>query len=188
MSRIVAVGDSHLQRLRGRRRELDCPVHPGRTVDTVAKGGSRTVDLADQIARAEIAPGDRVLVSVGTNDAASWHPLPLDEANDLWAKALALLKESGADRVVLVTTPGVDRARLPRSNDSTESDLREHARSYAEVARQRGAVVVNAAEVLAEMGPSAFCEDGLHLSDEGYDRLIPVLAEALCGCVSSSPP
>ena len=181
VTRIVALGDSHLDRLLERQQELACPAHePDAQVWNWAVGGSRTRELAGQLDRADVQPGDRVVISIGTNDAASWYPLPLAQARDLLEATLEDLSRHGAGRVVLLTTPGVDRLRLPQSNEGTEADLRAHARAYAEVARARGHTVVDAAEVLAGLGAEAFAEDGLHLSRAGYDRLVPVLRDGLC--------
>ncbi|MGN0065442.1 MAG: SGNH/GDSL hydrolase family protein [Nocardioides sp.] len=185
--RIVALGDSHLDRLGARQQRLACARHAAgdpaaeAAVVNVAVGGSRTSELAEQVAAVDPAPGDLVVVSIGTNDAASWYPVPLDEAVSHLAATFAELARRGVGRVVLLTTPGVDRARLPQSNDGTEADLREHAAAYADLARAGGHEVVDAARVLADLGPDAFVDDGLHLSPSAYDRLLPVLAASLCG-------
>lgn len=185
--RIVALGDSHLDRLGARQQRLACTQHAGgdgtaaAEVHNVALGGSRTSELAEQVAAADPGPGDLVVVSIGTNDAASWYPVPLEEAVTHLAATFAELGRRGVGRVVLLTTPGVDRSRLPQSNDGTEADLREHAAAYADLAHARGHTVVDAARVLADLGPDAFVEDGLHLAPAAYDRLLPVLAAALCG-------
>lgn len=183
MSRIVALGDSHLQRLGRRTARLACAEHQqGAEVVNVAVGGSTTADLAGQLERAEPGPGDRVLISVGTNDAASWYPVDLATAGPLLAGTLEDLAVRDVGRVVLLTTPGVDRSRLPQSNTRTESELREYADAFALVARAAGAQVLDAQRVLAPLGAQAFCEDGMHLSKPGYELLVPVMAAALCGC------
>lgn len=186
MTRILALGDSHLDRLGPRRSRLVCPAHGGGDVLNLAVGGSRTSELAGQVAEAAPEAGDLAVVSIGTNDAASWYPLPLAESLDLLATALRDLRDRGLHRVVLVTTPGVDLHRLPMSDPSTEPDLAAHASAYSRLAAETvvgvgPVVVVDAAAVLAGLGREAFVDDGLHLSDAAYDVLLPVVAAALCG-------
>lgn len=181
MTRILALGDSHLDRLGPRRSQLVCPAHGGGDVLNLAVGGSRTSELAGQVAEAAPRPGDHAVISIGTNDAASWYPVPLPEAVPRLGAVLDELAARGVARVVLLTTPGVDRTRLPQSDDGTEADLRAHATAYADLARVRGHTVVDAAAVVAGLGADAFVDDGLHLSEAAYDVLLPVLAAALCG-------
>ncbi len=184
MTRIIALGDSHLQRLGARAGMLACAEHTGDVeVLNVAVGGSTTADLAGQMDRSRPGRGDRVLISVGTNDAASWYPVEQPLAESLLAAALESLAAGGVERAVLLTSPGVDRARLPQSNTRTESDLRAFADAFTRVAAKTSTLdvrVVDGQAVLGSLGVAAFCEDGMHLSAEGYDQLIPVLAAALC--------
>ena len=69
--RVVLLGDSHLARLR---RELP---RLGESVVNAAVGGATVLDLEAQADRVGLAPDDAVVVSVGTNDAATRNEVPV---------------------------------------------------------------------------------------------------------------
>lgn len=48
-----------------------------------------------------------------------------------------------------------------------------------QVCQAQGVRVLRADTVLADLGPTAFAEDGLHLSARGYRVLLGALAETL---------
>jgi hypothetical protein len=76
--RLVLLGDSHLARVR---RDLHRLRGGGSTeveIVNAAVGGAFVSDLAEQALEVGLQPGDRVAVSVGTNDAAPWKQIPLD--------------------------------------------------------------------------------------------------------------
>ncbi len=115
-------------------------------------------------------------ISVGTNDSAPWKAVPLDRAVAALAAALAPHR---VDRWVLVTSPGVDESRLGRAADRKNATLAAYAVALGEVVTAAGGSVLDAAALLAPLGPRAFVEDGVHLSGAGYDVLLPALADAV---------
>lgn len=58
-------------------------------VTNAAVGGASTRDLAGQAGGAAIESDDVVVVSVGSNDAAPWKQVPLEEFTRLLATFLA---------------------------------------------------------------------------------------------------
>lgn len=175
--RIVLLGDSHLARVR---RDLDRLAPAGSTIVNHAVGGSFSSDLVPQATAAELSASDRVAVSVGTNDAAPWKQVGLDRAR---ADIDAFLAEfaSVVDRLVLVAPPGVDESRLLGANNRTIADVARYASAFTCAFEAAGATVIDAASVLAPLGSEAFVDDGVHLSGDGYDVLLPALRAALGG-------
>ena len=163
------VGDSHLARVRGHRlgaleAALGCPVV------NLAVGGANVRDVAAQLDGAP-ADVDRVLLSVGTNDAAPWKQVPLPEFTVLFAALVALLP----GRLLYVASPGVVESRTA-PGDRTLAGLA----AYTEVARAAvarvGGQTLETPRLLGGLGDAAFEDDGLHLSEPAYDLLLGALS------------
>ena len=168
--RVVLLGDSHLARVR---RDLS---RIGPDVVNAAVGGACTRDLLPQARSAGITADDVLVVSVGSNDAAPWKAVPLEEAVLLVEGFLSSVPRAG---LVLVTSPGVDEERLTGANDRTNAILASYAAALTDRFTAAGAIVVDGATVLAPLGSAAFTDDGLHLTGAAYDLLLPALAEAV---------
>ena len=80
---------------------------------------------------------------------------------------------------MLLTPPGVDEARLSRTADRTNVVID----TYAAAARSRfeaaGGVVVDGRTLIADLGPAAYDDDGLHLTGAAYEVLLPALADVI---------
>ena len=177
--RIVLLGDSHLDRVR-----RDLPrLAPGPADEVVnaAVGGSFAFELVEQARGVHLRPEDAVVVSVGTNDAAPWKTVPPYEFDAHLRALLDLLTEVGTARLVYVTPPGVDEARLAGAGagDRTGAVVATYAAAGAALATQAGGRVVDALALLAPLGPRAFLDDGVHLTGAAYDLLLPAIADAL---------
>ena len=168
--RIVLLGDSHLTRVR---RD---PAAIGPDVHNAAEGGASSPDLLAQARRAGVREQDVVVVSVGTNDAAPWKRVPLDEFAALLADCIGSVPTG---RRVYVAPPGVDESRLTGVGDRTNAVLDRYRDAAVAVCEQVGARVVRADHVIAPLGPGAFVDDGLHLGGRAYDLLLPAIAEAV---------
>jgi lysophospholipase L1-like esterase len=168
--RVVLLGDSHLARVR---RDLD---RIGTDVVNAAVGGACTRDLLPQARSAGITADDVLVVSVGSNDAAPWKAVPLDEAVGLADGFLSGVPRAG---LVLLTSPGVDEERLTGANDRTNAVLASYAAALTDRFTAADAVVVDAAALLAPLGSDAFADDGLHLAGAAYELLLPALAAAV---------
>jgi lysophospholipase L1-like esterase len=154
-------------------------------LSSVGVAGSRSTDLATQVARALL--GDRpdvALILIGTNDATGLRG-PDDAAAHL-AAAVRRLRESGV-QVVVGTCPdlGAVRAIASPLRQITGWLGRRVARAQARAVRDAGGVVVDLA---AEAGPvfradaGTLCYDGFHPSADGYrvwaHALFPAVAHA----------
>jgi lysophospholipase L1-like esterase len=173
--RIVLLGDSHLARVRRDLDRLTGADAPMRVVNA-AVGGAFTSDLVAQAVGTEVAAEDRVAVSVGTNDAAPWKQLPLAEAVD---NVTSFVTDFRPTRLVYLSPPGVDEQRLAGPNDRAVSLMAAYGEAISQVFLAAGATVVDAAALLAPLGPRAFVGDGMHLSGAAYDVVLPALREAL---------
>lgn len=167
--RTVLLGDSHLARVRRGLSQLAGPVV------NAAVGGARADDLLPQATAVRAGPGDVVVVSVGTNDAAPWKGLPHDEFASLVA---TLLSGVEAGRWVYVAPPGVDESRLTRSADRTNAGLAVYTAIATAAFTARGATVIDTAGLLDDLGPAAFTDDGVHLTGAAYRLLLPAIADA----------
>lgn len=168
MTRVVLLGDSHLARLPSGLGRL------GHPVVNAAVAGAGAADLLGQARGAGIGPDDVLVVSIGTSDAGPGHLLPLEQ----FADALrSFLDEVTPAQLVLVVPPGVDEARL--SGDRTNRGVAAYAERAAALFAATGAQVLEAWVLLAPLRERAYAEDGLHLSSEGYDVLLPALCEAV---------
>lgn len=166
----MLLGDSHLARVR---RDLDLL---GADVLNAARGGASALDLAAQAAGVGLADDDTLVVSVGTNDAAPWKQVPLD---DFRSALGGFLRAAQPRRRVYVAPPGVDEARLGREVDRSNAVVDAYRRAALEVAVELGAAVVRADLVLGGLGPDAFTDDGVHLTGAAYRMLLPAVAAAV---------
>lgn len=167
--RTVLIGDSHLARLRRDLRGIGDDVH------NAAEGGASARDLLRQADTAGVGAADRVVVSVGTNDAAPWRQVPVAELE----QALSTLMTSCSPRGwVLVAPPGVVEEQLSRVPDRTNAVIDEYRRAAIAVCDDVGGHVVRTDLLLDDLGAAAFTDDGVHLSGIGYRVLVPAIKAA----------
>jgi lysophospholipase L1-like esterase len=157
-------------------------------LSSVGVSGSRSADLATQVARALLGtPPDVAVILVGANDATGLRR-PADAAAHL-AAAVRRLRDAGA-AVVVGTCPdlGAARAFAPPLRQVVGWLGRRIGRAQARAASAAGAEVVDLA---AETGPvfradpNTLCHDGYHPSADGYQlwahALFPAVAVAAGG-------
>jgi lysophospholipase L1-like esterase len=172
MTRVVLLGDSHLARVEA----PDLLAPEGVPVLKAAEGGAGAGDLIGQARGAGVRGDDVLVVSVGTNDAAPWKLLAIDDYTDALRDFLDEVRPS---RLVLLVPPGVDEARLAGHADRTNRGVATYAERAASLFGAAGAHVLEAWALLAPLQQRAFVDDGVHLSDAGYDVLVPALREAI---------
>lgn len=165
--------------------ESDPPRGRRVSLSSVAVSGSRSADLATQVARALLGERpDVAVVLVGANDATGLHR-PADAATYL-ADAVRRLRAAGVE-VVVGTCPdlGAARAIAPPLRQVVGWLGRRVADAQVEAVREAGGTVVDLA---AETGPvfradaGTLCHDGYHPSADGYrvwaHALLPAVATA----------
>lgn len=157
-------------------------------LSSVGVAGSRSTDLATQVARALL--GDRpdvAVVLIGANDATGLRS-PAESAAYLGA-AVRRLRDAGV-AVVVGTCPdlGAVRAIAPPLRQVTGWLGRRVARAQALAVQEAGGTVVDlAAETGAVFRADAgtLCYDGFHPSADGYrvwaHALLPAVARAAAG-------
>ena len=154
-------------------------------LSSVGVSGSRSTDLATQVARALLGEKpDVALIMIGANDAMGFRS-PEDAANHLGA-AVRRLRAAGVE-VVVGTCPdlGAVRSIAPPLRQLTGWHGRRVARSQALAVREAGGVAV---DLGAEAGPvfradsGSLCFEGFHPSADGYRvwalALYPAVARA----------
>jgi len=181
MPALLLLGDSHLARIAGPRLE-ELQRRTGHTVRNRAVGGATAADLLPQVTAAMTeGPPEvptRVVLSVGTNDAAPPQRLPRPDFGRALVAALdALERVAPAAEVIHLAAPGVDEGLLG-DGDLTNADVRLYVEAAREVVEARGGRVVDIAADLART-PGAFEADGVHLSDAGYAVLLDQLVRAV---------
>jgi lysophospholipase L1-like esterase len=154
-------------------------------VSSVAVHGSRSSDLATQVARALLGrPPDVAVILVGANDAVSLRQ-PVPAAAHL-AAAVRRLRDAGA-AVVVGTCPDLGAARAIAQPLRQLVGLygRRVARAQAMAVTQAGGVPVDLAErtgAVFRADAGTLCEDGYHPSADGYrvwaHALFPAVADA----------
>lgn len=167
--RVVLLGDSHLARIR-----RDLP-RLGESVLNAAVGGAAVLDLEAQADRVGLALDDAVVVSVGTNDAATCNQVPLLDFRRTLARLVTTHRVS---RWILMAPPGVDESQLG-AVERTNAALDGYAAGTFAVAEATSARLVDSHALIEPLGSRAFATDGLHLSGEGYRKLLPALARAV---------
>jgi lysophospholipase L1-like esterase len=154
-------------------------------LSSVAVSGSRSVDLATQVARALLGPRpDIAVILIGVNDATGLRG-PRDASMHL-AAAVRRLVDAGV-AVIVGTCPdlGAVRAVAPPLRQVVGWLGQRVARAQDRAAAEAGAAVVDLA---AETGPvfradrGTLCHDGFHPSADGYRvwayALYPAVAAA----------
>ncbi|MEO3775283.1 SGNH/GDSL hydrolase family protein [Micromonospora sp. B11E3] len=154
-------------------------------LSSVGVSGSRSTDLATQVARALLGPRpDVAVVLIGANDATGLRR-PAEAAAYLGA-AVRRLREAGVE-VVVGACPdlGAVRAIAPPLRQVVGWSGRRIARAQTVAVLDAGGTVVDLA---AETGPvfradaGTFCHDGFHPSADGYrvwaHALLPAVAAA----------
>ena len=164
--RIVLLGDSHLARIQ---RELP---RIGEVVVNSAAGGATVLDLEAQADRTALSGSDTVIVSVGTNDAASWNHVP---RGDFRLALGRFVRSYPAGTWVIMTPPGVDESRLV-AGGRTNAAVADYRAAATSVAGSHAKRLLDTTSLLAPRGPGAFARDGLHLSGAAYRLLLPALA------------
>ena len=140
-------------------------------LSSVGVAGSRSADLATQVARALL--GDRpdvAVVLIGAHDATSMRSP--DEAAELLGQAVRRLRESGV-RVVVGTCPdlGALRAIAPPLRQVAGMLGRRMAKAQARAVEAAGGAVVDLATetgAVFRADAGTFCYDGFHPSADGY--------------------
>jgi len=172
MQRVLFVGDSHLDAVRGDRlaafeAAADC------AVTNLAVGGSGVYDVPTQLTGTPRGT-DVTVLSLGTNDCAPWKQIAFDDFQDELTKLVATLP----GRLVYLAPPGVDDAKLGADDPSSER-VDRYTDAARAIVEKHGGTTLETQQVLAKLGDDAFVEDGVHLTDAAYELLLAALARTV---------
>jgi lysophospholipase L1-like esterase len=167
---IALVGDSHLTDTSTRKVWKLGPRlrAAGWDVTTCAVGGLTTRAALD----APPPPGvyDWAVYCFGTNDAAPWKAVPLPEFSDNFHR---LIGRTQAKPVVLGPPPVSETSE---SNGRTRRLIEQYSAAAEVVARGAGASFISLIDMLGE---ADLAEGGVHLNDDGYDKIHAAVAVVL---------
>jgi lysophospholipase L1-like esterase len=154
-------------------------------LSSVGVSGSRSTDLATQVARALLGGRpDVAVILIGTNDATALRDP--DEAADHLATAVRRLRQAGV-QVVVGTCPdlGAVRSLAPPLRQITGWLGRRVSRAQVVAVKDAGGTVVDLAEetgAVFRADAGTLCYDGFHPSADGYrvwaHALYPAVVEA----------
>ncbi|MGX6602678.1 SGNH/GDSL hydrolase family protein [Micromonosporaceae bacterium Da 78-11] len=154
-------------------------------LSSVGVAGSRSADLATQVARALLGNRpDVAVVLIGAHDATSMRSP--EESAELLGRAVKRLREAGV-QVVVGTCPdlGAIRSIAPPLRQVAGLLGRRMAKAQAKAVTDAGGVVVDLAEetgAVFRADAGTLCYDGFHPSADGYrvwaHALYPAVAKA----------
>lgn len=172
---VVLLGDSHLDYLPPSHQER-LATATGREVRNLAVGGSSAVDLPGQARGETLQEASAVVISVGTNDL---HPLLGGTAAGFADDLERFLAAHPGSRWVLLSTPGFDLDRFRLDGIDLAARVADYEKAGRAVVEHHRGQVVPARDLLAPLGAAAFVPDGVHLTEDAYDVLVPAMARAI---------
>lgn len=160
---MVLAGDSQLTEASPRRSVTKLAPRlraAGFDVVTVAEAGANSRDVLQQ----RLLPAvSWVVCSVGTNDAAPWKQVPLEEFGRNCDQLLAATVQY--QWLMLGPGPVIERGA---PGERTNETMAAYGAAVQQVAERHGARFVSLADVLAS---DDLADDGVHIIDSGYAKL-----------------
>lgn len=176
MKKVLLIGDSHLARLNrieegdpGRffKREL-----PSIEIVDLSSGGANVRDGYEALSEYTLEKEGLAFVMFGTNDAASWKQVPIDEFKSKYSEIVKTLSSKKV-KTVVVTPPPVDTDKQTPPGRSNET-LNQYSEVVRKVANNSGVVLIDLFTLISiEMKKNDIhLKDGVHLDRDGYKILI----------------
>jgi lysophospholipase L1-like esterase len=137
-----------------------------------ATGGWNTDDLIIKAPYIAQLKPDLVILSIGTNDAAPWKKVELSKFKENLPKVLDQFSRS---RIVFFLPPPVNESLLQDHKKTlTNEIMKQYFDAAKAICQERKVEYFDSWSVLLPIvkGDDTFhSEDGVHISDEGYDLL-----------------
>lgn len=165
---IVLSGDSHLVWCRKKYLMQMEEILGDADIYNCAAGGWTSRDLVAKLPFLSLLPADLFIVSIGTNDAAPWGSVPLEEYEVNLAQSAAII---GAQRVLFIPPPPIKPTIAFGGELVHESSLRIYHDALLRYASDLGSACLNTYQLLGEQIENIHDADGLHLNDQGYSLL-----------------
>ncbi len=180
MKHIILFGDSHFGRFgRDYMIELEEAIG-GAAVYNCAAGGFNTRDGLKRVNYIAKLQPDYVCLSFGANDASPFkgQPVKLDEFKENLA---AIIKAfSGAKAILFPCPPVIDED--PQEAKQFNDSLIGYNQAMKDLARETDSSFIDSETIygaMAKQGEEYHLEDGLHLNEVGYDKLVEELAKII---------
>lgn len=151
------------------------------TVYNCAAGG---FDTRDGIKRADFIAqlkADYVCLSFGVNDSNPFkgQPVPLEE---FIQKFTSIVQSFSSSKIILFPCPPVYDPKDPEGTKSFNDILNKYNEAIKDIAIKTDSEIIDSETVygqLLKQGENYHLEDGLHLNDLGYQKLIESLARLI---------
>ncbi|MDB5169181.1 MAG: hypothetical protein JWO41_537 [Candidatus Saccharibacteria bacterium] len=180
MKKLILLGDSLFGQAGKHRIEmLELALNNNYDIYNCAAGGWDTNDIVKKSAYLAGLKPDVMVLSVGTNDIASWHHVSLQQFEDNLLRILEIWKDS---KVIFFLPPPLNEAAQEAPKIRRNSDLKQYQQVAVQICKERGVTYINSWDIfgpLLDAGDSYHIDDGVHLSDDGYSITWSEVAKVL---------
>lgn len=144
-----------------------------------AVGGWDTNDGVKKSAYISSLKPDLIVIGFGTNDAAPWKQVPLEQ----FGKNINIILDNFSDsRVIYFLPPPVNENKESKGEKRSNETMRRYHDLAKKICLDKKVGVVDSWTIfipMVEQNHEYHIEDGLHLNDFGYDTLIDSLAKVI---------
>ena len=176
MNTIALLGDSTFARLNREGEEgyfyLLKEFFPLSKIFDLSSGGANVLVGITQVSNKNLKSGTYVFVMFGTNDAASWKKVPIEEFESTYKKLLDVLVSIKC-KPILVTLPPVNTKKQAPPGRSNE-ELEKYSGVVKALAKNYNAKLIDLYKIIIKemKREDVHCEDGVHLNEVGYRLLL----------------
>lgn len=170
---VLLVGDSNLARLYDELPDL-VPQAFGADVESRAAGGAWSGSLRDQIGDRAASGYEAVVVSIGSSDSH----IPYGSCPATFRENLSRELERGGRWIALLPRDLL-RALDPSETDEVNARIRTYSGILAELVKAAGGIALDVGAITGSLAPAAYDDDGIHLTREAYEKLVPEIADAI---------
>jgi lysophospholipase L1-like esterase len=170
---VLLVGDSNLARLYYELPDL-VPQAFGADVECRAAGGAWSGSLRQQIGDRAASDYKAVVVSIGSSDSHT----PYGSSPAAFRENLSRELESGGRWIALLPRDLV-RALDPSETDEVNTRIRTFSGILAELVKASGGIALDVGAITGTLALAAYDDDGIHLTREAYEKLVPEIANAI---------
>ncbi len=173
---IVLFGDSHLgrfgEKLIG---QLESLVE-GATAYNCSAGGFTSSDGVKRVDFIAKLKPELVIFTFGGNDVTPWKQIV---SKDIYLRNMRKIFEAFPESAkLMLLSPDVAVAD-PEQTREYNSLLHEYQTDLRPICQELGVDVVEASQVLASLNGDIHVEDGVHMNDQAYAKVIEALAQAI---------
>ncbi len=150
---------------------------PGADVYNCSVGGWDTVDGVKKAPYIAKLKPDVVVLGFGTNDAALWKKVELDQYQMNLSK---ILGEFSGSRIIYFLPPPVDETKMEAGYVRTNDEITKYVNAAKEILDQASMSYINSPKIfgqLIEEGKDYHIEDGVHFNELGLQTLVDEIAK-----------